>query len=104
MRTLKILLHTPGVVICAIIAMALLITSFVLPPTGIIDNSILTAVGEIFAFACLFIADSALNKGKKATLQHGETTVTIGDDDTPEIEAHDEDTQLIDNQSHRADF
>jgi len=40
--------------ICLIISVSLIIASFVLPPIGIIDNSVLAAVGELFAFGTLF--------------------------------------------------
>ena len=29
----------------------LIIASFIVPPLGVVDNSVLTAIGEIFAFA-----------------------------------------------------
>ena len=36
-----------------IISFLLLLTGFLLPPTGVIDNSVLLSVGELFAFSAL---------------------------------------------------
>lgn len=62
-------------------AVALIISSFILPPTGIIDTSVLAAVGEIFAFAALGTLLYALDKNKKATITHKDTSLTVGDND-----------------------
>lgn len=35
------------------VSAALIVVGFIIPPTGIIDGSVLTAVGELFAFATL---------------------------------------------------
>ena len=40
--------------VLSVIAVALIIGSFFVPPTGVVDSSVLAAVGEIFAFAALF--------------------------------------------------
>lgn len=66
--------------IFSLTAIVLIVTSFILPPTGVIDSSVLAAVGEIFAFAALYkipeIVQSVRN-GKSLTLKHGETEVTV---------------------------
>lgn len=72
-----------GNVILAIlttISVVLILVSFILPPTGVIDPSVLGATGEIFAFAALWAFVRALEQGKKATLRHNETEVTIEDE------------------------
>lgn len=61
-----------------IIAVGLIITSFLLPPTGIIDNSVLAAAGEIFAFAALGTLVHAIDKGKTARVMHGNTSLEVG--------------------------
>ena len=58
-------------------AVALLIASFVVPPTGVIDSSVLAAAGELFAFASLTIILIAIDKGIDAKVQHNNTTITI---------------------------
>lgn len=67
--------------IFSIIAILLLITSFLLPPTGAIDSSVLAATGEIFAFAALGTFIKALDKGVDAKMQKGDTTIEIMNDD-----------------------
>lgn len=67
--------------ICLGVAIALLATSFFLPPTGVIDPSILKAVAELLGFAALAIVGKNLAMGKEVTFHHGQTEVTIGEDD-----------------------
>lgn len=65
-------------------AMALLIASFVVLPTGVIDSSVLAAAGELFAFASLTIILIAIDKGIDAKVQHNNTTITIDGKDEEE--------------------
>ena len=67
-------------------AIGLLIASFILPPAGAIDPSVIGAVGEIFAFASLWTLIKALDKGVGAKVEHNGTSVTIGDDSKEEDE------------------
>lgn len=46
---------------------------------GVIDGSVLAAVGEIFAFAALGTVIKAIDKGVDAQVQHNNTTITVGD-------------------------
>lgn len=67
-------------IICLIAAIGLIIGGFLIPPMGVIDGSVLTAVGEIFGFAALGTLPSMIND-HTATIQHGNTTLTIGKDE-----------------------
>ena len=67
--------------VCLGVAIALLATSFFLPPTGVIDPSILKAVAELLGFAALAIVGKNLAQGKEVTFNHGQTEVTIGDNE-----------------------
>lgn len=60
-------------------SVGLIIASFLVPPTGVIDGSVLGAVGEIFAFAALGTVIKAIDKGVDAKVQHNNTSLTIGD-------------------------
>ena len=73
------MLHNIWFVFFSIVAVGLIITSFFVPPTGVIDGSVLAATGEIFAFAALGTVIKAIDKGIDAQVQHNNTTVTIGD-------------------------
>ena len=63
------------------ISIILLITSFIVPPTGIIDASVLAATGEIFAFASLGTVLKAIEKGIDAKITKGNTTLELNNDD-----------------------
>ena len=65
--------------VCLSISIALIIAGFCVPPHGEIDGSVLTAVGELFGFAALWTVWHAIHKGIDAKVQHGNTSVTIGD-------------------------
>ena len=48
-----------------IISAGLLIASFIVPPTGVIDPSVLRGAGMLFGFAALFVAREAFLEGMK---------------------------------------
>lgn len=61
------------------VAIALLIASFLVPPMGVIDSSVIIATSEIFAFAALGTVIKAIDKGIDAKVQKGDTVVMVGD-------------------------
>ena len=63
------------------ISAGLLIASFIVPPTGVIDPSVLRGAGMLFGFAALFVAREAFLEGMGIKLTHGETTIEIKDQD-----------------------
>lgn len=65
--------------VCLVISISMIVAGFIVPPTGKIDGSVLTAVGELFGFATLFVVLKALERGVDAKIQHGKTSMTIGD-------------------------
>lgn len=67
--------------ICLLVSIALIIAGFLVPPLGIIDGSVLTAVGEIFGFASLGIGLTAIEKGYSTTIKKGETEIHINDEE-----------------------
>ena len=54
-----------GEAITSITALGLMVASFVLPPTGMIDTSVLQAVGEILVFPVIWMIPKAIEAGKK---------------------------------------
>ena len=72
-------LHNGWFIFFSLIAVGLIITSFFIPPMGLIDGSVLAAVGEIFGFAALGTVVKAIDKGVDAQVQHNNTTITVGD-------------------------
>lgn len=72
--------HNTWFKVLSVCAIALIIASFIVPPLGIIDSSVLAAVGEIFGFAALWTLIKAIDKGKVATISHNNTTISVGKD------------------------
>ena len=68
-------------IVLAGIATALLLASFFTPPHFIIDASVIAAVGEIFAFAALFMGWEAIDRGIDAKVTHGNTTIELNNPD-----------------------
>lgn len=59
------------------IAILLVTVGFVIPPTGVIDGSVLTAVGELMGFAALAQVPMLVKKGTDVTLTHGQTSIHV---------------------------
>lgn len=67
--------------VCLVSSILLLCISFVLPPTGVIDPSVLKAVGLLLGFAALGIAGQNLANGKDVIFKKDDIEVTIGDEE-----------------------
>lgn len=52
-----------------------------MPPTGVVDGSVLKAAAVLFGFAALATLMHAVDKGVGAKLEHGDTKLTIDGDD-----------------------
>ena len=63
--------------ILSISSILLIIASFFVPPLGIIDGSVLAAVGEIEALGVLWIVLRAVEKGTGASFKKGDVEVDI---------------------------
>jgi len=59
------------------IGVAFLISSFVLPPLGVIDNSVLAALGEVQGFASIGLGFECIFKGKTVKMSKGNTTIEV---------------------------
>lgn len=71
-----------------IVAMALLVAGFCVPPHGEISGSVLTGIGELLGGVTLveFVVNipKYLEAGIKAKISHGQTTVAIAADEVKE--------------------
>ena len=67
--------------ICLISAIGLLITGFLMPPIGIIDNSVITAVGLLLIFAVLGQLPIIIEVAGYAKISSGNTTIEIAKED-----------------------
>lgn len=67
--------------VCLVMSIALMVASFLLPPQGVIDPSVLTATGILFGFAALAVAGQNLANGKDVTFKKGDMEFTIDDEE-----------------------
>lgn len=73
--------ETKAAIILAAVSAAMLIGAALTPPMWVIDGSILAAVGELFAFASLFKAGEAIDRGLDAKIKHGQTEIELNNPD-----------------------
>lgn len=64
-------------VICFFVSVGLTIGGFFVPPMGVIDGSVLTAIGELLLFPTLLYGFRALELGYKIKFQKGETSIEM---------------------------
>ena len=72
--------------VCLSLTIAMFVVSMCIPPYGMIDSTVFTAAGYLFAFATLFEVREAIREGLGVKLTHGETTVEIHDMDGENLE------------------
>ena len=63
--------------ILTISSLLLIIASFFVPPLGILDGSVLAAVGELEGLGVLWIVLRAVEKGTAASFKKGDVEVDI---------------------------
>lgn len=64
-----------------IIGTGLIIASWLVPPMGIIDSSVLAAFGEFQGFASIGLGFEAIFQGKNVTLSKGNTQINVSQAD-----------------------
>lgn len=67
--------------VCLVASIVIGVTSFLLPPKGVIDPSCLKFIALLLGFSALGVAGQNLANGKDVIFSHGETKVEIGDDE-----------------------
>lgn len=67
--------------LCLIASIVIGVTSFLLPPRGVIDPSCLKFIALLLGFSALGIAGQNLANGKDVEFKHNDTQITIGDND-----------------------
>lgn len=65
----------------ALSGLVLIVASFVLPPMGNIDNSVLAAVGELDGVIALGAVVKAIDKGSSASIKHNGTEIVINNEE-----------------------
>lgn len=67
--------------ICLIVSIGLVIAGFFTPPIGVIDGSVVTAVGLLLAFAALSQVPYFIEVAGYAKISAGSTTIEITKED-----------------------
>ena len=75
--------------VCITATVGLSIASFIVPPMGVIDPSVLKFASWLFAFASLATLREAIREGIGAKLTHGNTILEIKDTNGKEPEQED---------------
>lgn len=60
-----------------VISILLIVGGFLVPPVGIIDGSVLTAVGLLLMFSVIEKISEAIKAGKNIKVQKGDSSVVI---------------------------
>lgn len=63
-KTYKNIVIVIGEAVTAFVSIGLIVASFIIPPTGVIDNSVLQAVGEILIFPIVWMIPDAIRAGR----------------------------------------
>lgn len=61
--------------ICLLVSIGLMVAGFCVPPTGIIDGSVLTAVGILFGFASLAQIPIIIEVAGSVKMTKGDMTI-----------------------------
>lgn len=67
--------------ISLVISVGLIIGGFFTPPQGEISGSVLEGAGLLFLYPALAFGAKALEENNKIKIQHGQTTISIGQDE-----------------------
>ena len=70
--------------ICLFVSIFLLVFAFFTPPKFIIDQSVIIACSELWAFAALGVAVHAVHRGSDIHLKRGQTEMTVNVPDEDE--------------------
>lgn len=73
----KAVSHNAPFWVLTIVAIVLLTVAFILPPTAVIDKSVLMAVGELMGFGALWTVVLAIDKGATAKVKHNNTEISV---------------------------
>lgn len=67
--------------VCFATSLVLIVAGFLLPPIGVIDGSVLTAVGELLLFPSLLYGFRAVELGLDVKFEKGDAALTIRRED-----------------------
>lgn len=71
--------HRVAFGVCLAVSIGLIVGGFLVPPTGVIDGSVLKAVGLLFSYAALSQLPYVVRSRKAMTIKHGNMSVSVGE-------------------------
>lgn len=71
-----------------VISILLIVGGFLVPPVGIIDGSVLTAVGLLLMFSVIEKIPEAIKAGKNIKVQKGDSSVVISANEPNDLNLH----------------
>ena len=63
--------------VCLVTSIGLFVGGFFVPPKGVIDGSVLTAVGMLLGFAVLAQVPVVIGMSKSAKITHGDIAIEV---------------------------
>ena len=81
MKSIVNKLNKTAFIVCLTASLAIGIASFLVPPMGVIDPSVLKFISLLLGFLTVATVMSAINRGADITVTKGDTSVTL---DNPE--------------------
>lgn len=87
--------HWIAFFICLAVSIFLMIGSAIVPPPFVVDASIFKCVAWLFGFAALAQVPAIIQSGKTVVLNHGNTSLTVGERDGDVVEG--EEDEIINN-------
>ena len=70
--------------VCFFVSVGMVVGGFLVPPMGVIDGSVLTAIGELLLFPTLLYAFRAIELGLCVKFENGDTKIEITPNDNEE--------------------
>lgn len=65
--------------LCLLVSISLIVGGFLVPPTGIIDGSVLKAVGMLILFAVIDMIPKILTAEKNIKISKGDISIDVND-------------------------
>lgn len=75
----KINLEKISFTLCLLVSISLIVGGFLVPPTGIIDGSVLKAVGMLILFAVIDMIPKILTAEKNIKISKGDISIDVND-------------------------
>ena len=75
----KINLEKISFTLCLLVSISLIVGGFLVPPTGIIDGSVLKAVGMLILFAVIDMIPKILTAEKNIKISKGYISIDVND-------------------------